>query len=534
MLLIDKKWKQRAWIILFMLSAHLSIVGQSTFNVRLTTQLNTSLNSIHITENGYISSGWTTDTIGGYHFDMLFYSLDANGNVIDSRRYGEPNRMFWSIGNSSSEIPNYYVQQSIGPRSDTAAVNYTWYNQLGDTLFTKDFRSIYLGDGSDQDYFITPPFAFIKSDSCTFISTNVFGANTFNDAVLYKLDPQGHELWHYVHATLSDPDGIYAVVPHQGGVIVAISEYGFVENNVVNEANNLIVKLDANGNELWSLNSDDHAPGSRDSEAMIVDQDSIVIAGIYEAPNLVDVYPIASIYKIDTLGNLVWSNTYAEYVNFEWRKFNSLVQTTDGHYVCGGTWTTTPGSEPVPINQTNPDFDQFAHIVKFNRDNGAIIWERQYRWLETYRDYHTLSDMKATPDGGVVFCGEALDLYLQLDPPYQQGWVAKLDACGCLVPGCDETCIVGVEEMRMPASRFKVGPNPASDILNVYLSPQANKFKAETLSLYSLTGQLMQSFQIKHFDTTYMMDVSSLAIGEYVLVLSAGNEILEQQKIVVK
>ncbi|MFN0030740.1 MAG: T9SS type A sorting domain-containing protein [Flavobacteriales bacterium] len=235
-----------------------------------------------------------------------------------------------------------------------------------------------------------------------------------------------------------------------------------------------------------------------------------------------------------------------DYTDYDplWHHPSNIVQTCDSNYVAGGTWLSAPGSEEIIEGQNNPDYDEFAHIVKFERNTGDIVWERKYRFLEIYRDQHTLVDMKATPDGGVIFCGEARDAYHIYDPPYQQGWLVKLDECGCLVPGCDTLCqyVCNVptdttDSSFFPVftSHFIIGPNPASDFINIYYgpSPTLPQGKGVAFDIHDVQGKLVYSFVPTTTETTYMMSTEILAAGMYVISLRNGDEVVEQRKVVV-
>jgi hypothetical protein len=519
-LLSSKNKSLKAWTLLSMLFLFINTNAQQTFNKRFYYEHSTRMESVHLLEDGYISAGWSSDPSDGNHFDLLLVNFDLYGSISDVQRYGNIERYFWSAGRSKSENLNLFIQQSVGPRDDTAAVNLTWFNGNGDTLFTRDFRSLYLNQGWTLDYFISPPYSYLFQDSTAYLTAIISHDSTYSDAVLYKLDSQGHELWHYVHATLSDPDAIYAVVPHGDGVIAGINQFIYVEDST----NVLFKKFSSDGDAIWEIDSNEFIDDALSCSSLILDNDSLIGCGKVLPYDVNDYYPIASIFKIDTLGHLIWSNTYGDYTNYEWREFTDVVKTSDGNYVCGGTWTSIPGSEEIPEGQVSADYDQFAHIVKFDRDNGEIIWERKYRWLETYRDNHTLNDMKATPDGGVIFCGEANDTYHFYDPPYQQGWVVKLDACGCLVPGCDETCAVGVEnEIITQTPIIKLGPNPANDLLNVFVGKLTNFDPNQShITIFDKNGKEIKSIPIKYDDTTYMVDVSSYPTGQYILQLQSN------------
>jgi hypothetical protein len=527
-------FRARAFLPLLFLFLNFSSMAQTTFNYRYQGMAQVVFESIHIVEAGYLAVGVGYDTTESLHLDMFSYLLYSEGTIQSIMHFGEINSEVFATGNAVSEQLLQFVQTAYTLVDDTTRFRLCWLNSVGDTTSSQLYYSPNWQSQDDYSNYVLPKFSYLCENGDVYFTGSIGTSQTFNDAVLYKLDPQGHELWHYVHATLSDPDAIYAVVPHQGGVIAGINQFIYA----VDSTNVLFKKFASNGDSVWEIDSNDFMDDALSCSSLIMDGDSLVGCGKVLPYNVNDYYPIASVFKIDTLGTLIWSNTYGDYTNFEWREFTNVVKTTDGNYVCGGTWTTIPGSEEIPIGQVNNDYDQFAHIVKFDRDNGDIIWERNYRWLETYRDNHRLNDMKATPDGGVIFCGEANDLYHIYEPPYQQAWVVKLDACGCLVPGCDETCFDGVGELNDSKNSkiqlFKFGPNPVSDLLNVFVGTIGNAdLHDASIGIYDLNGKLIKSFAVKYANTTYMMDVSEMASGEYVMVFLNDGVIFQSEKLVV-
>ena len=152
--------------------------------------------------------------------------------------------------------------------------------------------------------------------------------------------------------------------------------------------------------------------------------------------------------------------------------------------------------------------------------------------------------MKATSDGGYIMVGEATDqtgasANWQPTLPRQQAWILKVDACGCLVPGCDGERVAmscGCEPDLFPEvpEYFLVGPNPASNSLHIYYGDQPQT-KNENLEfrVHDMTGRLIQSFSPKDVHTTYITDVSHWARGNYILSLFAGKDLLQQKKILV-
>lgn len=519
----------KVWIFLCVLAVSQFGYGQYTFNKRFFYNLQSTYNNLTPIDNGYVLAGWCFDTINELHYETLLTRIDLQGNVFNHSKYGNATREFWTLEDSFSEQEDLFIQTSAGNISDTFALSLTWYNSNCDTISTRYLRSPIVNSGNPSASYINPSYSYLCADSTAYLSFTYFDAiETGTNAVFLKLDPQGNELWRYVHATTDDPELVQTCVPHGDGVIIGLREGGNTAT-----INHLIKKFNAQGQVEWTIDSEDYFPAVARLEDLIIDNDTLVVTGNNFDPageNLA----YCSIYKVDTLGNLIWSNTYGEPDPVVMTYFTNLVQTTDGNYVAGGSWMTYPGSEEIPEGHTDLDIDYFAFLVKFDRNTGEIIWERKYRYLEIYWDHHWLSDLKATPDGGVIFCGESADQVFVTDSlPYQQGWVVKLDGCGCLVPGCDENCVVGVNEKETP-SVLKIGPVPASDLLNIYIANSPNiDMHSLVLDIYDLLGNLVYSSAIKTTDVTYMLDVSSFSNGEYIVSLRSIDGLIDSEKILI-
>lgn len=166
------------------------------------------------------------------------------------------------------------------------------------------------------------------------------------------------------------------------------------------------------------------------------------------------------------------------------------------------------------------------------------MWERFYHFVVSQDDDHEIEDLKATPDGGVIFCGEATDG--DTDNPdiefsIQQGWVVKVDACGCLVPRCDEECMVAIDdrETEQPVY-FKVGPIPATQYLNVYLPLSTVQVLTKPkFALYDMNGCKITEFEASQGNCTYMLVAENYASGTYVLTLLSSDVLVQSKQVII-
>jgi hypothetical protein len=504
--------------------------GQYTFNkIYSLPGSPTTFNTVNIAPESYVVSGGYIDTVGTNFLGMIVYKLEMDGNAAQINSYGSNDQEFLSIGHAKSYLPDKYIHQCTDAANDTMWSIIVWMNNEADTLITRRYISHNMGSDYENEENIQTFYCTLNPDSTVYLANVVVGETTWNDAALQKLDKDGNTLWIYDHATMSDPDMILGIVPREDGVVYAAIEWATSSYATRHK----FVKLSQTGELQWELNSNNFQPNVGQIGTVVLDQNCLIAACCYRAPEMTDYFPIACVYKVDTLEQLQWMTTYGEYNDDNALVFTNVIQTTDGNYVAAGTWKTSPGTEEIPEGYTNADYDEFAYVVKFDREDGSIIWDRKYRWLEVYRDNHTLRDMKATPDGGVIFCGEVKDFYMQQFEDFQQrGWVVKLDECGCLVPGCDTSCTdIGVRE-QSGVLPLLLSPNPTSDILNVHVGGYSLS-KDAALQIIDLGGRIVSTNSIPANNTTYMMRVDELPAGNYVVRLMNDGGVVATGTVVV-
>ena len=232
---------------------------------------------------------------------------------------------------------------------------------------------------------------------------------------------------------------------------------------------------------------------------------------------------------MNTAGQVIWDTIMGVGENLWFQnQFYKVVHSGDGAYVAGGTKKEYLPEEEV-TDATGETRSQ-GWLVKID-DDGEVIWERKYHFIDSPDDEHTLNDLKATSDGGYIFCGESTDEAWDegfTEGPAQQGWLVKVDEYGCLVEDCQLTDGINVIEQEGTIDYFKAGPIPAGDFLNIYQSATAH---FSTYQLINTQGQVVEEFSALSKGSTMMVDVSKLSAGSYQLVLRDGNAVLQSEKI---
>ena len=205
-----------------------------------------------------------------------------------------------------------------------------------------------------------------------------FGIAGNADFYLIKTDASGTLVW---QKTFGGGNGEYGYSVHQttdGGFIIA----GFTYYYSAGDFDILLIKTDANGNQLWQKTFG----GANLDYAYSVQQTGdggFVIAGYTYSfgAGLSDLYLV----KIDAGGNLQWQKTIG---GSQGDEGHSVQQTSDGGYIITGhTFSfSTVG--------------QYVYLVKTDA-SGNVLWQKTYGG----NDVNTGNSVRQTSDGGYIIGG---------------------------------------------------------------------------------------------------------------------------------
>jgi hypothetical protein len=515
------------------------LVGRGqTFSKRVDNSLTSVHQHVLIQPYGYQTIGLGYDSIdGSLEIPTFVKGFDFNGNELYVKKYYFED-YWWPLGfdcnvrlNDSTVLFMAFEYSSL---TDTIHNVVVWMNNYGDTLMTRRYHSpFYVASIPVSAHFV--PYSMTTSTDGQFIyfvSHIGQGNPPQNNFLIKKLTAQGDEVWTYVNPI--SPYYYYCTA----------SEYfnGQIWFQIAGEYNKLKSLNDTTGIVDFNVELNGADYPLYQANDMIMDDEGVATACIKVNEDF-DVKP--AIYKMNYDGNYIW-HTIPNDGDYEQLQYaDHLAQSQDGGYVsCSVKYEELPN----PDNPNDPSANNNNSLIWLWKvdANGALQWERNYEYFsfDSTNYYHIKSiahDFKATPDGGFIAAGESYAWcsdYPTCDNFTQQGWLLKVDGCGCLVPGCDQNCVVGIEELANSEGRsvwFLVGPNPARDMLNVYLrlTPALSGGEGVVLVVHDILGNLVGSFVLKHDDTTYMIDTTSLASGQYVVSLVVDNVVLQSEKIVV-
>ncbi len=503
--------------------------GQERFNVRYDSGFpNTLFKSVIEIDGGYFTTGFLGDTLGFNNGRPTIYArFDYNGSLLFQKTIGgeEPFHLR-RIGSQNPDLQflNDSTLIHSGVTYDAEGVRQGFImkvSQEGDTLAMNRFHSPnYPGEDIGSIYnSMTTLRCQIATDGNILVSSSF--ANdpvTQHDIIIQKYTPEGALLWTYEHISDQPSEYVTALIPTEdGGGIFEV--YDIVEEGVSGRSH--FFRCDNQGNLLWEYFTDVAENFGAVPCALL--EEEFLICSVHQKDLVYPHHWASQLMKMDTTGVVHWRTSVWEN-DFNHRHYSSkVVKSEDGNYVLSGVYN-------VGLPNTNDDSSS-AFLAKINTE-GERIWRRKYKYIDTGDDIHKLNDLKATSDGGYVFCGESNIINndtLDLPGPQQQGWIVKVDEYGCLVEGCEIYDYVEEIGDIHTEEYIKIGPIPAQDVLNIY---QIKKLPPDAfIEIIDMNGKQVKSFHIETQGTTLMVDISFLPAGQYLINLIDRGLVLQSERV---
>lgn len=493
-----------------------------------------------VNENRIITVGWGyMQNVDSFELTTEARVRDLTGELVNSIQYQNTD-WFWDPAQDCNTILNdsTFVLGIIKTDTDNDTVfnSILFLNEAGDTIQSWDYVSPYFTQGQISTYHHVPAAITIDSSGENFfiVSRVVDYPPIQNNFIIRKINAEGEVLWTYINPI---DEWYYSAndLTFKNDTLWFIS----IASGNLGHYNKLMGLSPDSGEVIFEVEHNGASFPVGGCEDMILTDDGPVIANTIGDSD----GTLPFLYKMDFAGNYIWQAQPLGDFAYD-QTNNHLVQSSDGGFVsCGEKYD----EEPSWLYPNDPAMNNTMKRIwlwKVDAD-GNFLWQRFYAYydFDYSEEYFHLTniahDMKATPDGGFIMAGEAsasCTNYPTCDEFTQQGWLLKVDGCGCLVPGCDPGCIVGIEEIAAEdeIKYFRFGPNPVSDMLNVHIPSLSIPMSELTFSLYDNLGRKVNDFQFKYDDTTYMIDASNLASGEYILLLSQSGKTLQCEVIIVQ
>jgi hypothetical protein len=505
---------------LLMLCLHLE--AQQTFNVKFDLGSNTIAGGLFETKDGFLIVGTGGDTLGPTHSDLFILKTNNIGETMSLFHWGESERECYARTKAQGMFSDStYLSASLVVQPGPNECMLFWFNNVGDTIKTMHFPSPVV---DEHEFIETRHLVVDPVEDCFYLSLGIYRTDTQNDYLVQKRNKEGELLWEF-YSTGEYDEGSLCMLVDQSGLL--ISESGFNGD----EYYGLLRKVSKNGSLIWNCSVDYPTLGGRAYD-LIKEETEIVYGTFGTEEGSIASNP--ALCKIDTMCNIIWNTILFEYQLGSTQRINNIASTCDGGYI-GAARYHVPTVQGDTLDASE---NYAAWLIRYDHD-GSILWDKKYTFVNSPKFNHEIYDIISTIDGGIALCGEASDLWLEnpnFDAPAQQAWIMKLDACGCLVPGCDEFCSPPNCDLEIPIDlpapdHFIFGPNPITQSLNIYFDGSDLILENLSFELYDITGRLVDRFIPSTSDTTYIWDLENLSAGEYILSLEQGKKRLQSEKI---
>lgn len=210
---------------------------------------------------------------------------------------------------------------------------------------------------------------------CGFSSSN-------NDAepdwYIIKTDSNGNLLWEKQFGTPNDDRALDIAQTYDDGFVVT----GYLGTNVGGQKRMSIVKLEADGNDVWSQRYDmnDWSCGT----SIIATRDSMIVAAGYTRTYSITDYDFM-ILKTDMRGDTIWTRTFGDE---NWQEGTGLIETYDNSYVASG------------FSMSNVRYLSSFMTLKYDKD-GNLLWHNIFK--RKSQDY--AKSITETRDNGLLLAG---------------------------------------------------------------------------------------------------------------------------------
>lgn len=362
-------------------------------------------------------------------------------------------------------------------------------NSTGDTLFTSVIER------SDTNEYLLD-IVQTRPNKLLLIGwtyNDTVAASSAAQLLFITVDTLGNELNRVIWGG-SNTDYIHSglVINEEGEVLMT----GGTKSFGGSDYDTWLVKTDSIGNVLWFQTYNHLSSSGGDAGTCVVptiDGNFAILGGSANASTgTSDGY----IMKVNPTGNVIWTKKHVPSNGSQSLWWGEAL--SDGSIVaCGQTTDTEDGS-------------QAGWLVKADA-NGDTLWTRTFNPSNLI---DRLLNMLLMPNGDIVMVGSGR----APGQTIQDGWVLRVDSDGCLVEGCS----VGVEDLEQEEGYFIAYPNPTTSTTT--LTWQGQTHGNFQLSLYDVHGRLLLNETLPTAQGSKQLDMSTYAKGIYFGRLLFGDE----------
>jgi len=459
---------------------------------------------------------------GNLKSDILIFTVDSLGQQIINLTFGDS--LYNEVPISSKLtiegdllLVGYRDQTGIASQDiliskfDTSG-SIAWTIILGDTLGDSGSDFTQLSDSSFLVLGGTNKFSFNYDRSQSFLS---------------KIDKDGTLIWTKLYGI--NCDSCQTVLTK----MLSLSDSTFLLYGSTSQFSNafekkkLIIKIDINGNIVWSKLYLDNCENSQinkiiknqnnnlvligstcniDTDIFMMEMDSMGIplwgkyyyGALGSSDNAYDILEIengnylicgnASLTKTDSLGNLIWSSSYllSPFSNFTKQLFFN-----NNRYLAGGT---------VLLNGVN-------NIYLYNTDTSGVAC--------LFNNFSYSSSQLVITDSLVNMSAFQMNFPFQSNENYQIIPTFIPDSVFC-------QSSVGLNQDNVFKESFDLYPNPCFEKINLTFKHGIKLLTTDDIRLTDLLGRVMNPYIYINDQSSIQLDISNLKPGIYLIEFQYG------------
>ena len=502
----------------------------------------------------------TTILVCQYHSTYLA-KYDENGNLlwVKTLAYSDASIHSYSIGIDANA--NVYVSGSysgtyaaFGTDTLTGGGQYlVKYDSTGNVIYAVPSAAGKMAVSPNGEIFIAGNsymFAFLAGP----VTLWNYGPSTYYDGYLVKYNSLGTFDW-VQHIGGYQDDEIFGIAADEFGncyISGFFSSYAptfggaYLINNgsSFNSGNMFVAKFNSAGSCLWARKAGDKYSFVSSNSVCTNSNNKIIVGGNYANQGITGHDTSNVIFDTDTLicthqsSTLISNSFIAQYDtagNFEWVKNSSLTSTLprtvasdgDGNiYLRGGrminndslhdiTFETTT---VVPINTTTNDN---MYLFKFN-SSGSVTWAESLvggGWSVS-PNCVVVNNCNVFISGDFSYSPFGIGTNTLINNGGNASFIAKLQN--------GAPCSLSSPEIPNQQS-IEIYPNPATTQLTSQSRTYGNTSTIETIHIYNVLGEMVQSSDIGHQTSDVTLDVSGLNNGIYFIEVKGEKGVVRKK-----
>lgn len=447
---------------------------------------------------------------------LIFTWYDWQGNLVKQKSYVKNKTDYYAMWYDNNALFDHGFYH-LGSLKDTFTINQpntcdiiaAKFNFSGDTLWSRRFDSGNFDNGGTV--------LVANNKDCIGVGYSVL-PNGKNASRAIRVDSLGNIIWNKIYSNTFGNLTKYGVKDNVGNFYLA-GQASINLNFNPYSWRCMLLKIDSLGVQQWMKNipgiCGDYAGG------MTLDTDGNILLGVSKCKEVVNnlaISSILSLYKINILnGDTIWHKEYPSQSEKSTNSTNFVEKLANGDILIGGK-----GLQLFIENQDTLFGKQTGVAIRTD-SLGNMKWQRYYFYNVSDAQNTTqsqLNDGKTTPDGGFIFVGRTSHF-----TDYDDGWIIKTDANGCI----DAGCINGIDELEEDDFNLFIYPNPAQEYVSIDLPITHNQ---ATIQIINMQGQLVKTIAIKS-GGLQRIDTAGLANGIYQLMVSSKGKLIGNEKLVI-